>query len=104
MMDEVMTHDRCKHLAPRLHLSNVMKEVHWHREIRKYKAHLNAHGGHQIQGVSYWETFDPVVTWTTIQLLLVLILTHGFQQQEKAEGYPCPIKKDTPLRHGWHNT
>jgi len=69
-------------LAPRLHLSNVMKEVHWHREIRKYKAHLNAHGGHQIQGVSYWETFAPVVRWTTIQLLLVLILTHGWESRQ----------------------
>jgi len=69
-------------LAPRLHLSNVMKEVHWHREIRKYKAHLNAHGGQQIQGVSYWETFAPVVMWTTIQLLMVLILTHGWKSRQ----------------------
>jgi hypothetical protein len=31
------------------------------REVYKYKARINAHGGKQTHGVNYWETYSPVV-------------------------------------------
>jgi hypothetical protein len=36
------------------------------RKVLKWKARLTIHGGKQIQGVNYWETFSPVVRWSTI--------------------------------------
>ena len=36
------------------------------REIYKSKARLTAHGGKQVHGVNFWETYAPVVDWTSI--------------------------------------
>ena len=43
-------------------------------EVYKWKARLNVHGGKQVHGVNYWETYAPVIGWTTIRLYLVLAL------------------------------
>jgi len=40
--------------------------------LNKHKAHLCSHGGMQQWGVSYWETYSPVVNMLTVQLLLAL--------------------------------
>ena len=40
--------------------------------IRKLKARFCARGDQQIQDVDYFETFAPVVSWTTVRLLLIL--------------------------------
>ena len=42
------------------------------REIYKWKARLNVHGGKQEYGVHYWETYIPVVQWTYIRMFLIL--------------------------------
>jgi hypothetical protein len=34
--------------------------------IRKWKAHLNNHGSHQMQGMNDWDTFAPVVNWSMV--------------------------------------
>jgi hypothetical protein len=39
--------------------------------ILKYKAHLNVHGGGQKHGVNYWETYAPVVNWSTARLTMI---------------------------------
>jgi hypothetical protein len=44
------------------------------REVYKYKARLNIHGGMQKHGVNYWETYSPVVNWFSIRLCLTLAL------------------------------
>jgi hypothetical protein len=44
------------------------------REVYKYKACLNIHGGMQKHGVNYWETYSPVVNWFSIRLCLPLAL------------------------------
>ena len=36
----------------------------------------NAHGGQQVQGINYWETYTTVVTWFAIRLMLTLVLLH----------------------------
>ena len=40
--------------------------------IRKLKARLCCRGDKQIKNVDYFETFAPVVSWTTVRLLLIL--------------------------------
>ena len=42
--------------------------------IYKWKARINLHGGQQIKGIHFWETFAPVVQWATIRLVLILAL------------------------------
>jgi hypothetical protein len=41
-------------------------------EIYKWKARLNVHGGKQIKNIHYWETYSPVVKWSSIRLFLML--------------------------------
>jgi len=43
--------------------------------VSNYKARLNAHGGQQKYGLSYWEMFAP---WTTMRLLVSLSIIHGW--------------------------
>jgi hypothetical protein len=35
-------------------------------EVYKWKARLNVHGGKQVKNVHYWETYSPVVKWSSI--------------------------------------
>jgi hypothetical protein len=46
--------------------------------ITKYKAILCAHGGQPAQGVHYELSYNPVVLWTTIWLLLTPTLVMGW--------------------------
>ena len=51
-------------------------------EIVKYKARFCMHGGQTQGGVHCTNTFAPVVTWTTIQFLLILSLVHGWHTRQ----------------------
>ena len=37
--------------------------------LNKHKARLCAHGGMQVWGENYWETYAPVVNWLSVRLL-----------------------------------
>jgi hypothetical protein len=39
-------------------------------DIKSHKARLNLHGGKQIYGMNYYETYAPVVTWFAIRLII----------------------------------
>lgn len=41
-------------------------------EVYKWKARLNVHGGKQVKNVHYWETYSPVVKWSSIRLFLMI--------------------------------
>jgi hypothetical protein len=41
-------------------------------KITKHKAMLNLHGGKQVYGMNYYETYAPVVTWYAIRLMIVM--------------------------------
>ena len=47
--------------------------------ITKYKARLNAHGGMQRWGMDYWETYDPVVNWISVRLILAISMIHRLE-------------------------
>ena len=48
-------------------------------ELIKHKARLCAHGGQQTHGVTYWDTFAPVVNWNTLRTFLTLSLIRGWK-------------------------
>ena len=52
------------------------------REIYKYKARINAHGGKQTYGVNYWETYSPVVNWFSIRLCLIMTLLFNWKTRQ----------------------
>ena len=52
------------------------------QEVYKWKARLNVHGGQQVHGVHFWDTYAPVVTWQTVRLFLILSLILGWQSRQ----------------------
>jgi hypothetical protein len=49
--------------------------------VTKQKARLCAHGGMQVEGVHFWDTYSPVIQMITVCLLLVLSLLLGLQSR-----------------------
>jgi Reverse transcriptase (RNA-dependent DNA polymerase) len=43
--------------------------------LLKHKVCLSIHRGMQEKGINFWETYSPVVRWSTIQLVLTLSIT-----------------------------
>jgi hypothetical protein len=50
--------------------------------VKKYKARFCAGGHRQVENVDYFETFAPVVNWTTVRLMLVLSIILGLATQQ----------------------
>jgi hypothetical protein len=45
--------------------------------IIKHKARLCAHGGMQVHGETYWDTYAPVVNWMSVRIMLTIsVLQH----------------------------
>jgi hypothetical protein len=44
-------------------------------KVIKHKARLNLHGGKQVYGMNYFETYAPVVIWFAIRLMIVFGVT-----------------------------
>ena len=66
-------------------------------EINKYKSRLNLHGGKQVFGLNYFETFAPVVTWFAIRLMLIVAILFmlALRQIDFVQAYPqAPIETD----------
>jgi hypothetical protein len=49
--------------------------------LNKNKAQLCAHRGMQQWGISYWETYSPVVNMLTVCFLLALCNIHGLESK-----------------------
>jgi hypothetical protein len=66
-------------------------------EITKHKARLNLHGGKQVFGMNYFETYAHVGTWFAIRLAIVfnVIFTWALCQVNFIMAYPqAPVKTD----------
>ena len=59
-------------------------------EIIKYKTRLNVHGGKQIQGLDYFETYSPVATWVVIRSIMIIctILKWNSKQIDFVQAFP----------------
>ena len=69
-------------------------------EIYKWKARLNIHGGKQIHGVDFWETYAPVVQWTTTRFYLTVSVLNKWKcrQLDFVAAYPqAPVETETYL-------
>ncbi|KAL7465925.1 hypothetical protein ACHAXS_006230 [Conticribra weissflogii] len=50
--------------------------------IKKFKARFCARGDQQIEGVDFFETYAPVVQWTTVRLMLILEVLLGLKSKQ----------------------
>jgi hypothetical protein len=47
--------------------------------VRKFKGRYCVRGDKQKRGVDYNETYAPVVSWTTVRMMLVMAATQGLR-------------------------
>ena len=52
------------------------------RQVYKWKACLNVHGGQQEHGVNFWETYVPVVSWQTLRLFFIHLILKGWHSKQ----------------------
>ncbi len=52
------------------------------REVYKWKARLNVHGGKQTHGVDYWETYAAALKWSSIRFFLTQALINGWHTRQ----------------------
>lgn len=70
--------------------------------IRKLKARFCARGDRQIEGIDFFDTFAPVVNWTTVRLMLIMSIILGLATKQvdyTAVFVHAPIDKDP----NWEN-
>ncbi len=75
----------CWDLVPRLPGMHVLPST-WAFKVKRYpdgsvkkfKARFCARGDRQLEGIDYFETWAPVVQWSTIRLVLTLAVKLGF--------------------------
>jgi hypothetical protein len=48
----------------------------------KFKARYCVRGDMQQEGVDYFETYAPVVQWSTIRMILTLVLREGWSTRQ----------------------
>ncbi len=107
----VFSYHHINSLPPRAKLLNAIWSYRRKRspsgEFRKYKARICTDGSRQQYGIDYWETYAPVVSWSTVRLLLTMSHINGWQSRQidftQAFTQP-PIKEDVYMRipQGWY--
>jgi hypothetical protein len=66
-------------------------------KIKSHKARSNLHGGKQIYGMNYYETYAPVVTWFAIRLMIIfgIVFCWALRRVDFVMAYPqAPIEMD----------
>ena len=58
--------------------------------FHKYKDRICCHGGQQQWGVNYWDTYAPVVSWSSVWILLTLAKSHNLHTKsvDFVQAYP----------------
>jgi hypothetical protein len=91
-------------------LSSIWSYRHKRRpngELLKYKSRLCVDGSQQLLGRDYWETYAPVVQWSTVRLILLLstILNLKSRQVDYTHAFPQAELTDPDfmrLPQGWY--
>ena len=50
--------------------------------IKKLKSRFCDRGGIHLEGIDLFETWDPVVQWTTVRLILILEVLRGLKYKQ----------------------
>lgn len=50
--------------------------------VKKFKARFCARGDQQLEGIDFFETYAPVVQWTTVRLMLILEILLGLKSKQ----------------------
>ena len=50
--------------------------------LRKFKARFVARGDRQVEGVDYFEKYAPVVSWSTVRLVLIMAIHLGWATRQ----------------------
>ena len=53
-----------------------------YQEVYKWKARLNVHGGQQVHGINYWDTYTPVIAWPVICFFFILSIIQGWKTRQ----------------------
>ena len=92
-------------LPPRARLLNAIWSYHCkHRPdgyLLKHKSRICADGSQQQYGIDYWETYAPVIHWSTIRMVLVLsaLLRLKSRQVDYTQAFPqAPLDDDIFMR------
>eukprot|EP00980_Cylindrotheca_fusiformis_P020590 scaffold7642_cov88-Cylindrotheca_fusiformis.AAC.1 len=70
-------------------------------EIIKWKARLCAGGHRSVENIDYWSTYSPVVSWSTVRLMVVFALLNDWHMQsiDFVLAYPqAPVKTDIYMK------
>ena len=70
--------------------------------LDKHKERLCCHGGQQQWGVNYWDTYAPVVSWSSIRILMTLSKLHNLHTKsvDFVQAYPqAKIKSEIYLQN-----
>ena len=71
------------------------------RKIKLWKARQNVDGSRMTKGVHYDKLYAPVASWTSIRLLLTMIVFHNWttKQIDCVQAFPqAPADKDLYLK------
>ena len=70
-------------------------------DIVKWKARLCAGGYQSIKSIDYWDTYSPVVSWSTVRLMIVFAILIGWHMESIDFVFAfsqAPIKTDIYMR------
>ncbi len=85
-LNALVSECRCWDLVPQLPHMNVLPstwafKIKWFPDgsVKKFKAQFCARSDRQKEGIDFFETWAPVVQWSTIQIVMVLAAKLGLQ-------------------------
>ena len=95
MIDEVTTHTKRGHwkiipieevpegtrILPAVWAMRRKRKI-MSREVYKWKARLNVHGGKQTHGVDYWETYAAALKWSSIRFFLTQTILNKWHTRQ----------------------